>query len=75
VNLAARWGNRNRCFPSDPDGTVAQQTTRYITSELLPMADAEVDLQSGSTSLMDVLSVKARRPVQPARAELSPGLL
>jgi predicted deacylase len=68
-------GNLNRSFPGDPDGTVTQQIAWYITSELLPMADAVVDLHSGGSSLMYVPSVLARRPVEPAKAELSLRLL
>ena len=60
-------GNLNRSFPGDPDGTVTQQIAWYISSELLPLCDAVVDLHSGGSSLMYVPSVLARRPHQDER--------
>jgi predicted deacylase len=68
-------GNLNRSFPGDPDGTITQQIAWYIASELLPLCDAVVDLHSGGSSLMYVPSILARRPIEPAKAELSLRLL
>jgi predicted deacylase len=68
-------GNLNRSFPGEPDGTVTQQIAWYISSELLPLADAVVDLHSGGSSLMYVPSVLARRPAEPDKAALSLRLL
>jgi predicted deacylase len=39
--------NLNRAFPGNPAGSVTEQIACYVESELLPMADAAVDLHSG----------------------------
>ena len=40
-------GNLNRAFPGSPTGDVTQQIAYYIETELLPKADAAIDLHSG----------------------------
>ncbi|GGA25162.1 succinylglutamate desuccinylase/aspartoacylase family protein [Neptunicoccus cionae] len=39
--------NLNRAFPGDPRGSITEQIAFYVESELLPLADAAVDLHSG----------------------------
>lgn len=39
--------NLNRAFPGDPAGGITEQIAYYIETELLPMAEAAVDLHSG----------------------------
>ncbi|QBY00320.1 succinylglutamate desuccinylase [Rhodophyticola sp. CCM32] len=39
--------NLNRAFPGDPLGGVTEQIAYYVETELLPLADAAVDLHSG----------------------------
>jgi predicted deacylase len=68
-------GNLNRSFPGDPDGTVTQQIAWFISSELIPLADATVDLHSGGSSLMYIPSVLARRQADPDKTALSLRLL
>jgi predicted deacylase len=43
--------NLNRVFPGDPEGTPTQQIAHYVSSVLLPMTDAMMDLHSGGTSM------------------------
>ncbi|WP_439576468.1 succinylglutamate desuccinylase/aspartoacylase family protein [Elioraea sp.] len=68
-------GNLNRSFPGDPDGTVTQQIAWFVANELIPLADATVDLHSGGSSLMYIPSALARRQADPDRAALSLRLL
>jgi len=42
--------NLNRAFPGDPTGGPTDQIAYYIETELLPMADAAIDLHSGGTA-------------------------
>jgi N-alpha-acetyl-L-2,4-diaminobutyrate deacetylase len=44
-------GNMNRVFPGDRSGTITQMIAHYVYTELLPLADAVVDLHSGGSSL------------------------
>jgi len=44
-------GNMNRAFPGHRDGTITQQIAHYVYTELLPMADAVVDIHSGGKTL------------------------
>jgi predicted deacylase len=39
--------NLNRAFPGDPLGGITDQIAFYVETELLPLADAAVDLHSG----------------------------
>jgi predicted deacylase len=39
--------NLNRAFPGNPAGSVSEQIACYVETQLLPMADAAVDLHSG----------------------------
>lgn len=39
--------NLNRAFPGNPAGGITEQIAYYVETELLPMADAAVDLHSG----------------------------
>jgi predicted deacylase len=39
--------NLNRAFPGDPKGGVTAQIAYFVETELLPLADAAVDLHSG----------------------------
>ncbi|MBN9315675.1 MAG: succinylglutamate desuccinylase/aspartoacylase family protein [Devosia sp.] len=43
--------NLNRTFPGDPAGTITQQISAYVSSVIMPLADAFVDLHSGGSSL------------------------
>ncbi|MFT5004886.1 MAG: putative deacylase [Paracoccaceae bacterium] len=40
-------GNLNRAFPGDPMGGITDQIAYFVETELLPLADAAVDLHSG----------------------------
>ena len=44
----------NRCFPGNPNGSFAEILAHYIASELLPLADFQMDLHSGGYS-MDIV--------------------
>ncbi|WP_298918540.1 succinylglutamate desuccinylase/aspartoacylase family protein [uncultured Roseobacter sp.] len=39
--------NLNRAFPGDPMGALTEQIAYYVETELLPLADAALDLHSG----------------------------
>ena len=39
--------NLNRAFPGNPNGTITEQIAYYVETQLLPMADAAIDLHSG----------------------------
>jgi len=43
--------NLNRTFPGDAGGTITQQISAYVSSIILPLGDAFVDLHSGGSSL------------------------
>lgn len=43
--------NMNRVFPGNRDGTVTEVIAHYVHTELLPMADAVVDIHSGGKTL------------------------
>lgn len=43
--------NLNRTFPGDPHGTITQQISAYVSSVIMPLGDAYVDLHSGGSSL------------------------
>ena len=43
-------GNLNRSFPGVENGTPTQAIAHFVTSELLPLADAGIDLHSGGSS-------------------------
>jgi N-alpha-acetyl-L-2,4-diaminobutyrate deacetylase len=61
VNVSAVIGSRrtspvdglniNRTFPGDPNGSITQQISAYLTDYILPMGDAFIDLHSGGSSL------------------------
>lgn len=51
--------NLNRSFPGDPDGRPTEAIAHYIETELLPLSDFAVDLHSGGSSLMYLLSALA----------------
>ena len=44
--------NMNRAFPGKRDGTVTKMIAHYVDSQLVPMADAVVDILSGGKTLM-----------------------
>ena len=44
----------NRCFPGNPNGSFAEILAHYIASELLPLANFQMDLHSGGHS-MDIV--------------------
>ncbi|MBL8582773.1 MAG: succinylglutamate desuccinylase/aspartoacylase family protein [Rhizobiaceae bacterium] len=43
--------NLNRTFPGDPHGSITQQISAYVSSVIMPLGDAYVDLHSGGSSL------------------------
>ncbi len=43
--------NLNRTFPGDPAGTITQQISAYVSTVIMPLGDAFVDLHSGGSSL------------------------
>jgi predicted deacylase len=54
--------NLNRAFPGDPDGTPTQQIAHYVTTVLVPMADAIMDLHSGGYSMHMIPAAIIYRP-------------
>ena len=48
--------NFNRTFPGDPLGTITQQIVAFVADEVLPRADAFLDLHSGGSSLVMIPS-------------------
>ena len=46
--------NFNRTFPGDPQGTITEQISAYVTDHILAIGDAFLDLHSGGSSL-DIL--------------------
>lgn len=44
-------GNMNRAFPGRRDGTVTEMIAHFVTTRLLPLADAVLDLHSGGRTL------------------------
>ncbi len=44
-------GNMNRAFPGRRDGTLTEQVAHFVTTEILPLVDAVVDLHSGGRTL------------------------
>ncbi|MSO93031.1 MAG: deacylase [Rhodospirillales bacterium] len=49
-------GNMNRTFPGDPHGTPTKAIAHYIECVLLAMCDYVIDLHSGGSSLMILVS-------------------
>jgi hypothetical protein len=43
--------NFNRTFPGNPQGTITEQISAFVTDEIFPRADAFLDLHSGGSSL------------------------
>lgn len=43
--------NLNRTFPGNPQGTITQQISAYVSEVVMPLGDAYVDLHSGGSSL------------------------
>ena len=43
--------NLNRVFPGKYDGSVTETIAHYITSEIVPLSDAHLDMHSGGTTL------------------------
>ncbi|MGI9333529.1 MAG: succinylglutamate desuccinylase/aspartoacylase family protein [Gammaproteobacteria bacterium] len=58
-------GNLNRRFPGDPDGPPTDMIAHYLTTELLPMCTAVVDLHSGGNTLHYLPSALTREHPDP----------
>jgi predicted deacylase len=43
--------NLNRTFPGDPEGSITEQISAYISDTIFPLGDAFLDLHSGGSSL------------------------
>jgi N-alpha-acetyl-L-2,4-diaminobutyrate deacetylase len=43
--------NMNRAFPGDRDGTVTRMIAHYVHDEILPLADAVLDIHSGGKTM------------------------
>ena len=43
--------NLNRVFPGEPNGSITSMIAHYVSTVLIPMADAVVDLHSGGMTL------------------------
>jgi uncharacterized protein len=54
--------NLNRSFPGDPDGSPSQQIADYVSTVLIPMADAFMDLHSGGYSMHAIPTAIIYRP-------------
>jgi predicted deacylase len=61
--------NLNRSFPGDPDGSPTQQIADYVTTVLIPMADAFMDLHSGGYSMHAIPTAIIYRPKTPELLE------
>ena len=57
--------NLNRVFPGDPDGSPTQQIADYVTTALIPMTDAFMDLHSGGYSMHALPAAIFYRPKTP----------
>ncbi len=44
-------GNMNRAFPGRADGTITEMIAHYVTTRILPICDAAVDVHAGGRSL------------------------
>jgi N-alpha-acetyl-L-2,4-diaminobutyrate deacetylase len=44
-------GNMNRVFPGRRDGTITEMIAHYVTTEILPLCDAVVDIHAGGKSM------------------------
>ncbi|MFK7751281.1 MAG: succinylglutamate desuccinylase/aspartoacylase family protein [Sedimentitalea sp.] len=58
--------NLNRAFPGDPLGSITEQIAYYVETELLPLADAAIDLHSGGQASVFAPSTLATRTKDPA---------
>ncbi|MEZ5593340.1 MAG: succinylglutamate desuccinylase/aspartoacylase family protein [Gammaproteobacteria bacterium] len=56
----------NRCFPGNPNGSFAEILAHYVATELLPLADFQMDLHSGGHSMDIVPSSVAHQLSEPA---------
>lgn len=64
--------NLNRSFPGKRNGTVTEQIAHYVTTELFPRADVNIDFHAGGSSLnyLPVLLMpRWKDPVMAARVE------
>lgn len=43
--------NLNRVFPGDPSASTTMKIAHYVSTELLPLCDAQLDLHSGGSTL------------------------
>jgi len=41
----------NRCFPGDPDGSIAQMTAHFVDQHILPVSDIVLDIHTGGRFL------------------------
>lgn len=60
--------NLNRAFPGNPTGGVTEQIAYYVETELLPLADAAIDLHSGGKASV---FAPCTLPTRTADADLS----
>ncbi len=61
--------NMNRVFPGARDGGVTSMIADYVTRELLPLADAAVDLHAGGKTLMLLPCTVVHEVDDPAQME------
>lgn len=60
--------NLNRSFPGNPLGSPTEQISAYLAQDLMPLADAYLDLHSGGSSLEMVPSAIVEPSPDPALA-------
>jgi N-alpha-acetyl-L-2,4-diaminobutyrate deacetylase len=54
-------GNMNRVFPGRRDGTITEMIAHYLSSAILPLCDAVIDIHSGGRSMYFLPSVVMHR--------------
>jgi N-alpha-acetyl-L-2,4-diaminobutyrate deacetylase len=54
-------GNMNRVFPGKRDGTITEMIAHYVSSQILPLADAVIDIHSGGRSMFFLPSAVMHR--------------
>jgi hypothetical protein len=58
--------NLNRTFPGDPNGSITQQISAYVSTVIMPLGNAYVDLHSGGSSLSILPSAIIEPAADPA---------
>ena len=68
-------GNMNRVFPGRRDGTVTEMIAHYVSTAILPLCDAVVDIHSGGRSMYFLPCAVMHRLADAKTAERTMALL